>query len=94
LSLHVTGCDNKGSAKEDNQRVVSPLAQSEIWEFFLKQRGQIPRDKWIQSRNAGYDIGMERAIRDWLQKNQDLWAADQEDAEAPPQNPAPATPPA
>jgi hypothetical protein len=73
LSLHVTGCDNKGSAKEDNERVVSPLAQSELWESFLKQRDQIPTDKWIQSRNAGHDIGMERAIRDWLQKNQDLW---------------------
>jgi len=27
-------------------------------EFFLKQREQILKDKWIQSRNAGYDIGM------------------------------------
>jgi hypothetical protein len=26
LSLHVTGCDNKVSAKEDNQRVVAPSA--------------------------------------------------------------------
>ena len=28
----------------------------------------------LQSRNAGYDVGMQRAIRDWLQKNQDLWS--------------------
>jgi hypothetical protein len=48
------------------------IAQSELWEFFLKQRDQILKDKWIQSRNAGYDIGMQRGIRDWLQKNQDL----------------------
>jgi hypothetical protein len=75
-------------------QVPDTTAQSELWEFFLKQLDQILKDKWIQSRNAGYDIGMQRAIRDWLQKNQDLWAADQEDAEAPPKNPAPATPPA
>ena len=53
-------------------QVPETTAQSELWQFFLKQRDQILKDKWIQSRNAGYDIGMERAIRDWLQKNQDL----------------------
>jgi hypothetical protein len=64
-------------------------------EFFLKQRDQIPRDKWILSRNAGYDIGMQRAIRDWLQKNQDLWAAAQEDdAQAAQPAPTPPTLPA
>ena len=78
---------------EDNQRVVT-LAQSELWQFFLKQRDQILKDKWIQSRNAGYDVGMQRAIRDWLQKNQDLWSIPQDDAETPPQDPAPPTPPA
>ena len=60
------------------------IADTELWEYFLTQREQILKDKWIQSRNAGFDIGMERAIRDWLQKNQDLWAIPQDDAEAPP----------
>jgi len=32
---------------------------------------------------------MQRAIRDWLQKNQDLWALPQNDAEAPPPLPPP-----
>ena len=68
-------------------------AHTELWEFFLKQRDQILKDKWIQSSNAGYDIGMDRAIRHWLQKNQDLWFIPQDDAEATPQDPAPATPP-
>ena len=65
------------------------IAQSELWLYFLNQCEQILKDKWIQSRNAGYDIGMERAIRDWLQKNQDLWAAAQDDAEDSPPSPPP-----
>jgi hypothetical protein len=64
-----------------------PIAQTELWEFFLKQRDQILKDKWIQSSNAGYDIGMDRAIRHWLQKNQDLWFLAQDDAEAQPTPP-------
>jgi hypothetical protein len=49
-------------------QVPETIAQSELWEFFLKQRDQIPTDKWIQPRNAGYDVGMQRAIRDWLRR--------------------------
>ena len=70
--------------------VPETTAQSELWEFFLKQRDQILKYKLIQSRNAGYDIGMQRAIRDWLQKKRDLWATAQDDAEAPPSTPPPA----
>ncbi len=55
-------------------QVPETIALTELWEFFLKQRDHILKEKWIQSMNAGYDIGMDRAIRDWLQKNQDLWA--------------------
>jgi hypothetical protein len=70
-------------------QVPETMAQTELWEFFLKQRDHILKDKWIQSSNAGYDIGMERAIRHWLQKNQDLWYTPQDDAEVPPPSPPP-----
>ena len=66
------------------------VAESEVWPFFLKQRDQILKDKWNSSRDAGYDIGMERAIREWLQRNYLVWAPeDVEDSE--PETPA-ATP--
>jgi len=64
--------------------VSGPVSQTELWQFFLKQRDEILKDKWIDSRNAGYDIGMERAIRDWLQKNYALWSAPEDAAQAPP----------
>jgi hypothetical protein len=62
--------------------VPAEIAETELWPYFLKQQDQILKDKWIESSNAGYDIGMERAIRGWLQKNQILWAPeDVEDEE-------------
>jgi hypothetical protein len=79
--------DTHGQCPTPN--VPEVIADSELWDYFLTQREQILKDKWIQSRNAGYDIGMERAIRDWLQKNQDRWAIPQDDAEAPPDSPPP-----
>ena len=54
-------------------QVPARIRKTELWEFFLKQRDQILKNKWNDSRNAGYDIGMERALRNWLQINQDLW---------------------
>lgn len=85
--------DSHGQCPEPE--VSEPISQSELWQYFLKQRDQILKDKWIGSRNAGYDIGMERAIRDWLQTNQILWATPEDDAEdpTPPPPPAPPTPP-
>jgi hypothetical protein len=64
------------------------IAETELWPFFLKQRDQILKDKWNSSKDAGYDIGMERAIREWLQRNHVLWVPeDVEDSEPP--EPAP-----
>jgi hypothetical protein len=69
--------------------VPAEIAQTELWPYFLKQQDQILKDKWIESSNAGYDIGMERAIREWLQRNYLVWApGDAEDSEPEP----PATP--
>ena len=69
------------------------VAESEVWPFFLKQRDQILKDKWNSSHDAGYDIGMERAIREWLQRNYLVWAPeDVEDSESA--EPAPPGPPA
>ena len=44
----------------------------------------------IEHKNAGYDIGMDRAIRDRLKKHRALWAA----AQDPSRRPKPVAPPA
>jgi hypothetical protein len=51
------------------------VTKSQLWKLFLKERDEILRYKWIQSEKEGYDIGMERAIREWLQKHHEKWAA-------------------
>ena len=71
------------------------IARLKLWPFFLKQRDPILKDKWNSSCAAGYDIGMERAIREWLQRNYLVWApgetGDEDDQETNgdhPTNPA------
>ena len=64
--------DSHGQAP--TPEVPQHIAETELWPFFLKQRDQILNDKWNSSKDAGYDIGMERAIREWLQRNYLVWA--------------------
>jgi hypothetical protein len=51
------------------------LAESKLWRFFLLEREQILRLKWIESEKAGYDIGFSRAIQIWLSLHRALWIA-------------------
>ena len=60
------------------------LADSELWEYFLAERDEILGYKWLESEKERRDIGIDRAIHEWLQKHHALWAAAQDDAEAPP----------
>ncbi len=34
---------------------------------------EINKHKWFESEKAGYDIGFERAARDWLNRYADSW---------------------
>jgi hypothetical protein len=54
---------------------VRAAKRSELWELFEEERGEILRLKWIESEKAGHDIGMEAALRVWLQQHHDKWAA-------------------
>ena len=65
------------------------LADSKLWEYFLDERGQILDYKWLESEKEHFDIGIDRAIREWLQKHHDFWAAAQVGAEEPPSSPPP-----
>lgn len=41
-------------------------------EFQLEQE-EVQRHKWLESEKAGYDIGMERALTDWIMKHRAPW---------------------
>jgi hypothetical protein len=46
---------------------------SSLYKEFLAERREILRHKWIESEKAGYDIGFERALIDWVVKYRSTW---------------------
>jgi hypothetical protein len=42
------------------------LRSSRVWH-------EIDRYKWIESQRVGYDIGLEKAVREWLERYADAW---------------------
>ena len=62
-----------------NQAVASPTepeADAAVWEFFLNEREEILKLKWIESQKAGQDIGYEKAIQIWMQHHRRSWVKD------------------
>ena len=70
-------------AKEAGQEPANPpsfeaprgLAETKLWRFFLWERDEILEYKWLQSEKERFDIGLSRAIKEWLQKHRALWIA-------------------
>ena len=42
------------------------LKNSTLYREFMAEREEILKHKWIESEKAGYDIGFERALTDWI----------------------------
>jgi hypothetical protein len=49
------------------------VKQSSLYQEFLAEREEILRHKWFESEKAGYDIGFERALLDWIRNHRDAW---------------------
>ena len=49
------------------------IKQSSLYQEFLAEREEILKYKWLESEKAGYDIGFERALLDWIRKHRDQW---------------------
>ncbi|MCZ7634951.1 MAG: DUF4032 domain-containing protein [Verrucomicrobia bacterium] len=49
------------------------LKHSTLYQEFLAERDEILKHKWIESEKAGYDIGFERALLDWLVNHSAAW---------------------
>ena len=49
------------------------LKNSSLYREFQAEREEILRHKWIESEKAGYDIGFERALTDWIVKYRSNW---------------------
>ncbi|MCX7867067.1 hypothetical protein [Limisphaera sp. VF-2] len=51
------------------------LRNSSLYREFQAEREEILKHKWIESEKAGYDIGFERALTDWILKHRSKWRA-------------------
>jgi hypothetical protein len=49
------------------------LKNSSLYREFHAEREEILKYKWIESEKAGYDIGFERALTDWIIKHRSKW---------------------
>jgi hypothetical protein len=50
-------------------------ALTRLWKFFMMEKEEILRHKYLRSQELGYNIGLPRAIKEWLQMHRALWAA-------------------
>ena len=49
------------------------VKNSVLYKEFLAERDEILCHKWLESEKAGYDIGFERALLDWIVKHRSAW---------------------
>lgn len=54
----------------------SYFRNSALYKEFLAEREEILKHKWIESEKAGYDIGFEKALLDWIVKYRSRWRED------------------
>jgi len=52
---------------------MEPLKNAVWYKEFLAEREEILCHKWIGSERAGYDIGFERTLLDWILKYRSVW---------------------
>ena len=63
--------DDENKLKSDIQ-----IDNSQTYQEFLEERGQILRHKWLESEKEGRDIGFERALLDWVTNHRKKWRKD------------------
>ena len=52
------------------------VKDSNLYQEFLAEREEILRHKWLESEKAGYDVGFERALLDWIRNHRDKWRSE------------------
>lgn len=49
------------------------LKKSLLYRQSQAEREEVLKHKWIESEKAGHDIGLERAMTDWIIKHRSQW---------------------
>ena len=58
---------------QDGQDGTEFIKQTSLYREFQAEREEILRHKWFESEKAGYDIGFERALTDWIIRHRAKW---------------------
>lgn len=59
------------------------LKGSRLYQEFAAEREEIMRHKWIESEKAGYDVGFEKALLDWLVRHRADWRRKRQELQRP-----------
>ena len=65
--------NSESSMEPPREDATELVKNSVLYKEFLAEREEILRHKWIESEKAGYDIGFERALLDWILKYRSAW---------------------
>lgn len=44
-----------------------------LYQYFLAEREEILKHKWLESQKEGRDVGFEYALTDWMLKHRSNW---------------------
>ena len=67
MTFSTTILQNSAEKNEDyTQRSI-------LYREFLAERDEILKHKWIESEKQGQDIGLERALLDWICRHRSEW---------------------
>lgn len=64
------------------------VKNSSLYREFQAEREEIMKHKWIESEKAGYDIGFEQALTEWIIKHRSKWRKARLEAQAAQPQPA------
>lgn len=65
--------DGKPNPADGKKDLPDLLKNSSLYREFLAERDEILRHKWLESEKAGYDIGFEKALLDWIIRYRGTW---------------------
>lgn len=57
----------------DSQNAGDLVRNSTLYREFQAEREEILKHKWIESEKAGFDIGFEQALTDWIVNHRSKW---------------------
>ena len=62
-----------GNQVQDSISGNDLVRKSSLYSEYQEEREEILRHKWIESEKAGYDVGFERALTDWIMNHRARW---------------------